>query len=196
MEKTKLTEKDYNEFYKTMLYGNLSDPLKSAIKSAYRDVCRTITGFSKNPSHDEILSGAKNKMCSIVKELLNQNIDGQSSFDEWHKWACDSLIKCFKGQKFTYGQAQKWVNMTMKYLSMFDYKQVEKVYEFCHVPIDNYIIEIVGVKFDTAWSRVESYEKYLEFQELFRNKYKGIPLDNEFYMWINASKEKRNNGKE
>ena len=191
MKKTKLTEKDYNEFYKTMLYGNLSDPLKVAIKSAYRDLCRTISGFSKNPDHDDIFKNATAEMNKVIKELLHQNITDQKDFDEWHKWACEMLIKSFKNQKFTYGQAQKWINMTLKYLSMFDYKKIEKVYEYCHIPIDNYILDKTGKKFKTAWSRINSYEDYLDFQLFFRTKYKNIPLDEEFYMWINASQSSR-----
>ena len=45
MKSTILTENDYNMFYKSIIYGNIGDPIRTSIKSAYRDVCRTITGF-------------------------------------------------------------------------------------------------------------------------------------------------------
>ena len=78
--------------------------------------------------------------------------------------------------------------MTLKYLSMFDHKVTEETYEYYHVPIDNYILNATNYKFDTAWSKINSYEKYLEFQKWFREKYKGIPLDVEFNMWLNEGK--------
>ena len=191
MKKTKLTEKDYTEFYKAMLYGDLSDPLKVAIKTAYLDLCRTISGFSKNSDHDDIIKNAKDEMKKVIKELLHQNITEQGDFDEWHKWACDKLIKSFRNQKLTYGQAQKWINMTLKYLSMFDHEKVEKVYEYCHMPIDSYIIEAVGEDFKTKWSKIESYEQYFNYQKMLRNKYENkILIDVEFYMWINEKRKR------
>lgn len=194
MKKTKLTEIDYNEFYKTMLYGDLSNPLNNAIKAAYRDVCRTITGFSKNPNHDYILENAKKNIKESIEKLLCSEINTQTDFNKWHKKSSERLIKSFENQNFTYGQAQKWINMTLKYLSMFDHKKVEKIYEYCHIPIDNYILEtvrkkgMVSVEFKSAWSRINSYSDYLKFQEEFRENSKEIPLDKEFYMWINSSK--------
>lgn len=55
----------------------------------------------------------------------NQKID----FDEWHKNLCEDLVddyeNAFKNafsekctNIFTYGNAQKWVNMTLKYLDL------------------------------------------------------------------------------
>ena len=47
---TILNKDDYCNFYKTIIYGNIEDELMSSIKSAYRDMCRTLSGFSKNPN--------------------------------------------------------------------------------------------------------------------------------------------------
>lgn len=55
MKKTTLTVDDYNNFYKGILYGNITDSLETAIFAAYRDLCRTIHGFSKNNEHDKII---------------------------------------------------------------------------------------------------------------------------------------------
>ena len=192
MKKTILKEKDYIEFYKTVLYGDLSEPLKSAIKAAYKDMQRTIHGISKNPYKIIMLSNAEKVISESINKLLHQNINNQNNFDKWHKSTCDMIIGCFEHQKFTYGQAQKWLNMTLKYLSMFDHKCIETIYEYCHVPIDNYIIECVGKKFKTTWSRIDSYDEYIKFQEDFRSEYNNsIPLDKEFYMWINISTKQR-----
>lgn len=47
------------------------------------------------------------------------------------------------------------------------------------------IFKKTNYKFDTVWSEITSYEKYLEFQKWLREKYDGIPLDEEFKIWLN-----------
>ena len=64
MKKSILTEKDYNLFYKGALYGKIDDPLKTAIRVAYRDLCRTIRGFSKNIKHQS------RRNCIIIGNCL------------------------------------------------------------------------------------------------------------------------------
>ncbi len=51
---------------------------------------------------------------------------------------------CIDPNQITFGKAQKIVNMTFKYLSMFDNaNQYPKVFQYCHVAIDGYIIDEV-----------------------------------------------------
>ena len=188
MRKSILTEADYNLFYKSIIYGNVNDSIKSSIKSAYRDVCRTITGFSKMENHDNILNNASSLVYTEINSLLIKKIKEQSDFDKWHKECCDKLISTFDKQLFSYGQAQKWINMSLKNLSMLEHKLIEKQYEFFHVPIDNYIVDITGIKISVAWSRISNYDEYIEFQNKFRDTYEGIPLDNEFKLWLKATR--------
>lgn len=77
--------------------------------------------------------------------------------------------------------------MNLKYLSMIDHKRVEKNYGYFHVPIDNYIIDISGIKTSVSWSRMADYSEYLEWQKKFRTKYSGNPLDNEFKLWLQVA---------
>lgn len=184
MRKTTLTENDYNTFYKVIFYGRIEDKIKTAIYVAYRDLCRTIRGFSKHKNHDKIFLNCVESLQNDITKLLNHFEPSQENFDKWHKFACDKLIS-FSEEILTYGQTQKWVNMTLKYISMLDHKITESTYEYYHIPIDNYILKKTNYKFDTVWSKITSYEKYLEFQKWFREKYVGIPLDEEFKMWLN-----------
>lgn len=188
MRKSILTEKDYNLFYKGALYGKIDDVLKTAIKVSYRDLCRTIRGFSQNIKHDDIFANACNIIYQEVLFILTQNINSQIEFDKWHKKCCDKLIEAFESQEFFYGQAQKWINMCLKYLSMLEHSMVEKQYEYFHVPIDNYIMDVTGIKTSVAWSRLADYNEYLDFQNKFRNLYDGIPLDNEFKLWLKVAR--------
>jgi hypothetical protein len=45
---------------------------------------------------------------------------------------------------FFVGQAQKWVNMTMKYIFTVGEQRIpgfDLVYTYCHVPLDNILLE-------------------------------------------------------
>ncbi len=187
MKKTILTESDYNGFFKTVLYGKISDPLLTVIPVSYRDLCRTIRGFANHPDHDKIFKTCKDIIYDEVTKLLKYQKMNQDSFDKWHESACKRLILS-STDVLTYGQAQKWINMTLKNLSMINHKVTEKTYEFYHVPIDNYILNATKYKLPCAWSKLNSYDKYLEFQKWFRNNYDGIPLDVEFKMWLKEGK--------
>ena len=186
MRKSVLTENDYIQFYKAITFGNVDNPISSAVNLAYKDLCRTITGFGKHSCHNIIHKKAVDVLCHNISNLFATEIAIQSDFDLWHKSCCDDLITAFDSQPFYYGQAQKWINMSFKYLSLMDYSLVEHHYEFFHVPIDNYIINITNIKLSVAWSRISDYEEYIKFQKAFSDKYNGIPLDEEFRLWLDA----------
>ncbi len=168
----------------------VDDIIALAMTKAYRDLMRTIRGFSGNPEHDTIIRNARETLHASVSAILSAEINSQEEFDELHKTACNDLISSFRGQTFTVGQAQKWINMTFKYLHLLDYQEVQKVYEYCHVPIDKYILEITDYTMNKRWSKLNSYSEYLEYQKWFRNEYPNdIPLDKEFYLWLEASEK-------
>lgn len=98
-----------------------------------------------------------------------------------------------------FGKAQKIVNMTFKYLMLFDNAQdYEDVFSKCHMPIDSYIIDYfntvdnLGIK--KSWSNFEE-DDYTPLQEQIKTyceKEKttargteliGYPLYDEFAIW-------------
>ena len=169
----------------------VDDIITLAMTKAYRDLMRTIRGFFHNPEHDIIIRNARETLHASIVAMLSAGIHSQTEFDELHRAACYDLISSFRGQTFTVGQAQKWINMTFKYLHLLDYPEVQKVYEYCHVPIDSYMLNITNYAMGKAWSKLSDYGEYIEYQEWFRNKYPNeIPLDKEFYLWLEASKQK------
>ena len=191
MKKTILKKDDIDKFYKYVYFGDINNDLNMAIKRAYRDFNRTLSGFANVKNHKEIFNSSVKILNEEIIWLINSKIFTQNEFDNWHKKTCDRLKKIFQEQKFYYGQAQKWINMTLKYYSMLQPKKVEHIYEFFHVPIDRYIIQSTNYTFDCAWSKIDEYDKYLDFQKWFRNKYKGIPLDIEFKIWLNEVLNKK-----
>lgn len=170
----------------------VDDIIDLAMTKAYRDLMRTIRGFAYNPDHDTIIRNARQTLHASVITILFAEINTQAEFDELHKAACNELISAFSGQTFTVGQAQKWLNMTFKYLHLLDYPDVQNVYEYCHIPIDSYMLNITNYTMSKAWSKLNDYSEYLEYQTWFRNTYPNdIPLDKEFYLWLEESKKQR-----
>ena len=145
----------------------VDDTITLAMSKAYRDLMRTIRGFSCHPEHDIIIRNARQTLHAAITTILSAEINTQAEFDELHKTACYDLIASFGGQTFTVGQAQKWINMTFKYLHLLDYSEVQKVYEYCHIPVDSYMLDITGYTMSKAWSKLNNYCEYLEYQNWF-----------------------------
>ena len=62
------------------------------------------------------------------------------------------------------------------------------MYGYCHVPIDNILLAQPDFarlrRFKQAWSRVDNYDEYMEFQRAVRREFEGSsPLAVEFVLW-------------
>lgn len=124
------------------VYGKTVDEaIKNSVKRAYRDLCRTLRGFGAFHNKTEIKSKAEELLCYELHTFLT---DGTSDFCEWHRNLMQRLIKAFCNQPFTIGQAQKWINMSFKYLYCFTVYNmpgiIKKQFEQCHTPIDNRVM--------------------------------------------------------
>lgn len=121
--------------------------LKKSAERAYLDLCRTIKFKTEN---EDVKTEYKAKICGmLVKEydvLLNaveSSDDKQSTFEIEHNRICEEIIKAYSEiSEFTYGQAQKWLNMTLKYVFLVEGDSVLKSY--LHIPVDSYIMQTVG----------------------------------------------------
>jgi hypothetical protein len=107
---------------------------------------------------------------------------------------CDKLkLKFIKliGYEISYGQAQKWINMSLKYMSALGNTiiiGVEKNYKYFHIPVDNIIQDKLKNhninRIPISWSRIDNYDVYLSYQIELRNKFSDqIPLDVEFRLF-------------
>ncbi len=132
-------------------------------------------------------------MNEIICQILTQDFN-QDSFDIWHKESCDKLTTEFNkiiNYELFYGQAQKWINMTLKYAFAIGDEKIDginKNYKFFHIPIDNIIQEkLISHKIDKIpikWSRINDYSIYMEYQNKIRNVFFGqIPMDVEFRLF-------------
>ena len=150
----------------------------------------------------------------------------QEAFDTWHKKKRNIIIDLIKTEKsekydyeivkgFTYGQAQKWLNMTLKYLWLFNLLPAGLDEKLLHVPVDSYIIDAVkaepsnDIKYGLgqkcnipSWSKWDKPDKYKEYQDIIRKevqqKFKKSPIEWEDKAWIEQAKihkENENNNK-
>jgi hypothetical protein len=188
------TREEYFDFLVRCYFGEGVDLLKMAVDRAYLDLNRTLHGFATHINADLLRSESHKVMISLVGGLRGKKIT-QSAFDRWHFKSCEELRHHFwigGFERFTYGQAQKWINMTLKYVFTMGEKRLpgfESFYPFAHIPIDNVFMDVLQVykkiNLPCAWSRIDDYEVYLKLQKEFRSTFpNSIPLAVEFRLWI------------
>ena len=213
-----------NKFLSFMLYvyfgnagKNKKEMIEMAVKRAYRDFNRTIdfNDEYKNLSTDNTKTknekaGRRKGLVDKVTEMFIRNIkslktkSNQKEFDKWHKDRCNYISKIYKdkvGESFDnektlyYGQQQKWINMTLKYLYViYNLKGIDdlnEVYKYFHIPVDSVVldnVENIEIPKDEknknkCWSKWNK-EEYLNFQKEMRKNIKDKALlDWEFENW-------------
>lgn len=190
---TSLTQTNIEDFWIRCFLNPKVSLKEAAIERAYRDFNRTLHGIGIKQTKDK-QSILKGLIMKIVSELLSQIFNSQNEFDNWHKIKCYELVSAYDDvlkHKLFIGQAQKWINMSFKYLFALGENRVNgisKNYKYFHFPVDNIIQDEFfkhGIKkFKLAWSRIDDYSDYLDYQILIREKFHDqIPLDIEFILF-------------
>lgn len=135
--------------------GNDEEAGLVCIKRAYRDFNRTLR-INKDVSEktkDNFLKAIEKKLYAECKKLMT--VDSKKKFDEQHKITCTDLItacnaddtvfiKQKNGVIMSYGQAQKWVNMSMKYMFLTGmWKDIANpgLEKYMHIPVDSIILK-------------------------------------------------------
>jgi len=162
------------------------DYIDLCVRRAYLDVSRTLHGIGTVRGFDELRKEVGDKIQKSVAQLLEDNpIADQSAFDLWHEQLCKSLMDLYakRGYRaFTVGQAQKWVNMTLKYIICLGSVGVvpridrDRLFLVAHAPLDNLFLEALKERQKgypdegelRPWSRIKRYDIYLKFQEWLR----------------------------
>ncbi|WP_256254428.1 hypothetical protein [Streptococcus sanguinis] len=140
----------------------------------------------------EMRTRASKFIKEAILKLLDRDKLCQTDFDSWHHRTCDVLIDCYLSNEilFTYGRAQKWINMTFKYLYMLGAVSLNFVLPFLHVPIDNIVLERAEKQLGISrpspvWWSWGDYVFYLQYQDNLRQKIeKEAPLRWEFHNWL------------
>ena len=193
-----ISEKSIHDFlgFNPNLITNSWDDRESkidlAIKRAYRDMNRTL----RTKEHQAEWDSLKEDVTKLINDCVKRFVVIEDGRDSYDKWFNELIISMVNSQidvdgiilKYKYGQAQKWVNMTMKYLVILKYKPVYNFIPFLHVPIDEKIVyKIVGDDSKEKsklipWSSKLNPTNYYEFQRKVRNSY-SCPMAWEFEAW-------------
>lgn len=211
----------YLDLARTVKYNYSSSELEEmkSKKSSEEDKDKA-TNFID--SKNELIKNICENILSPIEPKEGEISFESSDFDKWHKAKCEEIINFMNNsidksntnilkKDFTIGQAQKWVNMTLKYLWLLNALPTGVKPEYLHVPIDSYIIEIAydnKNKFENAlgledkppesWSKLPEYKKYFEIQEAIREAIKTnttnetIPIKWESLAWIEVAEKQAN----
>jgi len=196
---TTLNSTDIENFWIRVYLNPKEGLLVACADRAYRDLNRTLRGISKEQTKEKYYR-LRGHMMKLTQDLISQNFKDQSDFDQSHKLKCDDMIQIFNSQysdvRMAYGQAQKWINMYLKYLFALGKSRIadiDKNYKYFHLPIDNIIqteLEKFGQieRISGVWSQINDYDVYLGYQDRVRKHFKdSIPMDIEFDLFNKAS---------
>lgn len=193
---TTLTRADYEDYLVYLYFGSTEHALAVCINRAYQDFQRTLTGFGQLKNGENLREKAKNLLEASLCDLRSHSAAGSMTagiFDAWHKTTCQDLISHYNVGSFHFyvGQAQKWINMTFKYIFTLGEKRAPGfglVYPFCHVPFDTVLLgELESYGFPAlscAWSRLDNYDVYFHRQNWIRKRFSIAPMDVEFLLWL------------
>lgn len=204
-----VSNEDILDFLKRAYFNTEENVFKLACNKAYLDLSRTIqfevslSKMSKNQRKDVTWKRQelKKKLFSWLQKEV-ESLNNPSEYDDWHNRICEGIIERFseKGKAvLSYGQAQKWLNMTMKYLIVIGNDNIQRLIPYLHVPIDNIVLDLayeqfgISVSTEKPWSQWDK-EDYLHYQSTLKNgiaiKYPNLcPIKWEFKFWKQPSEE-------
>lgn len=120
-----------------------NDDLSVALALAHNDMARRANGHT-----NEVKVESVRWLCNRFTSNNPFEIESQADFDKWHNDTCTEYCVHMSAQtfpkkfEFTYGRAQKVLNMTFKYLYCTESYQaeVEKIVEYLHMTLDSYTL--------------------------------------------------------
>jgi hypothetical protein len=181
-----LTDDLRENFFIRLYFDDSKGFYYAGIKRAFLDFSRTLK--IQDDKRGTFKLNAEKFILSKLTELTQINFLDEFEFDKFHKTTCEQLKEVWSELKF--GQAQKWINMTLKYWLLFGDKRIngiEKNARFFHIPIDRYVQkEMFSEISHQPWSKIDNYETYFNYQEQHRKKKSGnFPIVDEFVFFNN-----------
>jgi len=197
---------DWDDFVAICYFGRDGDWLDRSMRRAYLDMNRTLHGVSKfGEGHSDWKTAMLNVLRDRLTMLPDEHVWTQASFDAWHHKSVDVLKQVSSKHDFplSVGQAQKWINMSIKYAIALGERRLPGfhcVYEVAHVALDNIVLERLKERgmspLGCAWSRLEDYRRYMECQQWVRDNSGGIPLEVEYRLWQDGPGNAGESGKQ
>lgn len=191
--------KQERDFLFQCYFGTQGSELDRFLSRAYRDMNRTLRRIAILDPDGEIRKKGNVTLTNAFQRLQqNTDVPDFNKYDEWHRKVSDELIANYAPVlEMAYGQAQKWINMTMKYCMVCGGSNRQGLapwFPFAHIPVDGVILTIAKEKEGVvslpyvAWSKWDT-DRYLKFQNKIRSiaEKQGLsPLELEFN-WFQQS---------
>ena len=211
-------KENLSRFLFSAFFGNTNDIIYGAIDRAYRDMmsCRKplVPEKEKKAKEKSTLKkrfSASDSLYCAIEGFLSGEV---SNYGRWHKDVCDKLREEYNtppGKVFlTYGQAQKWINMTIKYIyyiftearEFLPEKWKDEKFKMVlisfkdeyHMPIDSYILNKMAdrninyIDPKEVWSNIDSYKDYCDYQTNIGDQLQeSSRLEWEMKEWLNLS---------
>lgn len=176
---------------------------EGAAHKAYADMARRTLRIKENSKERIAL---KKSATEILRQAVEKLKNDPSDFPKWHEKSCNALIACYGGQ-ISYGQAQKWLNMLLKYLYVYDVNGYETLFSSperitaLDMPVDSKVIETLHRKYNvkrptagwSVWDR-NTYRAYqaaarsaLQNASDIENSDERVPFYWELIHWSDAS---------
>jgi hypothetical protein len=186
---------DWDDFVAICYFGRDGDWLDRCMWRAYLDMNRTLHGMSNlGESRSDWQTAMLGVLRSRLTMLLGEHTWTQASFDTWHHALVDTLKRISLEHGFSslsVGQAQKWINMSIKYAIALGERRAPgfyRIYDVAHVALDNVVLghlEEGGMPaLNCAWSRLNDYARYMECQHWVRDRFRDeCPLEVEYRLW-------------
>ncbi|MCR9015771.1 hypothetical protein [Aquiflexum gelatinilyticum] len=176
-----LTDSLREDFFIKLYFDTKNGFYSAGIKRAFLDFSRTLV--IKNEYRAKLRQSAENFIFTQLTSVTQNQFNNQKDFDSFHRLSCERLIDTW--EELNFGQAQKWINMTLKYWLLFGDKRIkgiEKNAKYFHIPIDSYVQKgLFNEKNPKPWSKIKTYEVYFEYQQKHRDKETGnYPIIDEF----------------
>ena len=169
---TKIAIDSFVYFYLGVKLERGEEVLDAVIKKAYSDATQqgayNIPVSKVENVSQEYKEFVQNQSISYLKqEISNYKKHGsREKFKDWHKLRCQGILNQYKdinkrsksGDVFSYGNAQKLVNMTLKYIYLLgvimDFTNIDECFsrmaanvledeKFLDIPIDRYIMQVL-----------------------------------------------------
>lgn len=187
----------YHEFKKTYrikkFTASPATTVSEIVNLGYLDVNRTLRGITSTQR-----MSFKQAVVSFVQRILSNPPANQQEFDDLHDQCCLNCLAISSpgNAEIRYGQAQKLINMSLKYL----YNEFAAFYpnqnllsfpsnnieHFFHLPIDGQILGCLvkknGFTNPGSWQWSQwTYTEYIQFQNQLRARistsYKPLEID-------------------
>jgi len=188
------TPAEMQRWLTTYFRGHPSSDLRLCVDAGYLDMCRTLRGISKTGRAGTLRCSASELLLQEICRIACSELS-QAAYDNWHRELCDGLVATYNPgfPSFSDGQAQKWLNMAMKYAVLSGdscVRGIGAVLPYAHVPVDKILLHelakrgLPGPGRYYPWSRIKSYDLYMELQRWVRTQFApSVPCAVEFRLW-------------